>query len=181
MNEIHKLKGAYQALVQETDPMECSRNQRHRNQALNRHYFNDNTGFTHWNEVAKGSEMCLCLCGMEIINVYIVKRGNVKAFIGSSCINRYGSDELKEKFKELLRKTFDCKCGKRVKKENNQHGKCLDCDTDIDCKYNKCYPCKYGSSSSSSSKSNGGYCKDCGTQLDVNWKTQCGRCWYKSQ
>lgn len=174
MNEILKVDGNYQAKVQESDPMQCSTNQRVRNKALNMHYFKDDTGFEYWNEINKGTKRALCLCGMEIINVYIVKRGNVKACIGSSCINRYGSDELKEKFKELLRKTYDCKCNKRIKKDNTQHGKCLDCDTDIDCKYTKCYTCKYGSKS-------GGYCKDCGTPLDANWKTQCGRCWYKGK
>lgn len=85
-----------------------------------------------------------CLCGHFIKELFCIKNKSEKCVVGSCCIKKFYKNNPEEIEKLLLdcRKTFDCKtCYKRISKTQINHGKCIKCNKDIDCKYKKCYKC----------------------------------------
>ena len=148
MDKIHKGEdNIYTAIEIERCSKKASINQNKRNKALNTHYFNDDTKFDNWTIIncykIKYNSFQKCLCGWFLKDkVYECKRGNISCWIGSNCILKY--DNLKIQKEKIDRKTYDCNsCNKRIKKDNNDHGKCIKCKKSINCKYKKCYGCKY--------------------------------------
>jgi hypothetical protein len=95
---IKDVSGIYKAKYVCNDVKQCSINQNDRNKALNKHYFNDDTGFDNWGNVenhgldAGGGDDVeqLCLCGQKLtVEINIVSRGDVRVLIGSSCLKKY--------------------------------------------------------------------------------------------
>ena len=179
-------EGIYEAIEECNDTRMCSNNQNKRNKALNKHYFNDNSGFKLWNAIKRitlNDREQLCICGQNLTaEVIIVQRGNVKCHIGNGCIKKYsketGDNHLKEQLKELRKKRCE-KCSEVLtKRTEEKHGKCK-CGEKIDCrKFKICYDCKV----IGGNKDNVSPCIDCSKPiLKDEYRKRCIKCYLKSR
>jgi hypothetical protein len=121
-------------------------NLKRRINALNYIYFKDESLLDNWKlEGQHISNLSInCLCGKEKAGQFLIKRGEQICILGSECIKRVSDNLYKTLNDEYNRTTFDCKyCLKRVKKNNEKHGFCKTCNTEIHCEYSECYNCKF--------------------------------------
>lgn len=155
--------------------------------ALNIYFFQDQPNeyaeelFSKWEYLNNTAIVKNCLCGMKLKNTaYTITRGNQKCIIGSKCIEKF-IPRLYEILKKNIRKTFDCEdCNKRINKDDDEHGKCIDCDKEICCKYKKCYSCIFNNKIDNiNNEIRYGLCIECNKQIDYKY-TKCYNCKFKN-
>lgn len=162
MNELYKdHHGIYTSKSRMDDPVQNAINQNYRNQALNKHYFNDTTAFKHWNKLYKADMSKLdhtkntyrCICGHVVpVHLYICHRENIKCYIGSACIRKYGSEYMIKTMKLIEKEIAYRKTLSSIELEKylvhteyeldyDIHSQCVDCDVYIESWKIQCTKC----------------------------------------